>query len=144
MATHYKRLLVGIAFGIAVGITVGAVAIGSSAINGRTSDAVSETTDKVRIVDDRKLPGQWAINAAYGRGALNNLQAAPTDIAGDNADEARKGVTVAQSLLIKIKSESLRTVIDPLRPAEAANFILVHSEVRVLDGANPASVLRAS
>ena len=50
MAKHHKRLLVG----IAVGIAVSAVTIGSSAINGRTSNAGSETTDKVRIVDDRK------------------------------------------------------------------------------------------
>ena len=50
MAKHHKRLLVG----IAVGIAVSAVTIGSSAINGRTSNAGSETTDKVQIVDDRK------------------------------------------------------------------------------------------
>jgi len=145
MAKHRKRLLVG----IAVGIAVSAVAIGSSAINSRTSNAGSEATDKVRVVDDRKLPEQWAINAAYGRGALSNLQAALTEIADDNVEEAKKGVTVAHSLLVKIKPESLRTAVNSLRPAvaadlhdeslAAADFILVHSEVRVLDDAVPAS-----
>ncbi|MCK5365162.1 MAG: hypothetical protein KAR22_19420, partial [Gammaproteobacteria bacterium] len=76
---HHKRLLVG----IAVGIVVSAVAIGSSAINGRTSIEGSQATDKVRVINDRKLPKQWAINAAYGRGALSNLQAALTEIADD-------------------------------------------------------------
>ena len=125
MAKHHKRLLVG----IAVGIAVSAVAIGSSAINGRASNTGSESTDKVRVVNDRKLPEQWAINAAYGRGALSNLQAALTEIADDNVDEARKDVTVAHSLLVKIKPESPRT----------ADFILIHTEVRVLDDADPAS-----
>jgi hypothetical protein len=125
VAKHHKRLLVGIALGIAVS----AVAIGSSAINGRISNAGSEATDKVRVVDDRKLPERWAINAAYGRGALSNLQAALTEIAKDNAQEAKKGVTVAQSLLDKIKPES------PYK----ADFILVHSQVRVLDDADPTS-----
>ncbi len=74
MIKHHKRLLVG----IAVGIAVSAVAIGSSAINSRTSNTGFEATDKVRVVDDRKIPEQWAINAAYGRGALSNLQAALT------------------------------------------------------------------
>jgi hypothetical protein len=126
VAKHHKRLLVG----IAVGIAVSAVTIGNSAINGRTSNAGSETTDKVRIVDDRKLPGQSAINAAYGRGALSNLRAALTQIADDNVEEAKKSVTVTQSLLTKIKAESLR-------PADAADFILIHSEVRVLADADP-------
>lgn len=125
MAKHHKRLLVG----IAIGITVSAVAIGSSAINGRTSNAGSEATDKVRVVDDRKLPERWAINAAYGRGALSNLQAALTEIAKDNAEEAKNGVTVAQSLLDKIKLDS----------PHKADFILVHSQVRVLDDADPTS-----
>ncbi len=129
MAKHHKRLLVGIAFGIAVGIAVSALAVGSSAINDRTSNAGSEATDKVRIVDDRKLPEQWAINAAYGRGALSNLQAALTEIANDNAEEAKKGVNVAQSLLDKIKPESPHT----------ADFVLVHSQVRVLGDADPSS-----
>jgi len=128
VAKHHKRLLVG----IAVGIAVSAVAIGSSAINGRTSNAGSEVTDKVRVVDDRKLPEQWAINAAYGRGALSNLQAALTEIANDNAEEAKKDVTVAQSLLGKIKFELPHTT----------DFILVHSEVRVLDDADPASFVQ--
>jgi hypothetical protein len=128
VAKHHKRLLVG----IAVGIAVSAVAIGSSAINGRTSNAGSEVTDKVRVVDDRKLPEQWAINAAYGRGALSNLQAALTEIANDNAEEAKKGVTVAQSLLDKVRPES----------PHMADFILVHSEVRVLDEADPASAVQ--
>lgn len=96
MVKHHKRLVVG----IAVGIVVSAVAIGSSAINGRTSNADSETTDKVRVVNDRKLPGKWAINAAYGRGALSNLQAALTEIADDNVEGAKKGVTVARSFLV--------------------------------------------
>lgn len=125
MARHHKRLLVG----IAVGIAVSAVAIGSSAIKNQTSNAGSEAIDKVRVIDDRKLPEQWAINAAYGRGALSNLQAALTEIADDNVEEAKKGVTVAHSLLVKIKPESPRT----------ADFILIHSEVRVLDDADPAS-----
>jgi len=125
MAKHHKRLLVG----IAVGIVVSAVAIGSSAINGRTSIEGSEATDKVRVINDRKLPKQWAINAAYGRGALSNLQAALTEIADDNVEEAKKDVAVAHSLLVKIKPESPRT----------ADFILIHSEVRVLDDADPAS-----
>ena len=122
---HHKRLLVG----IAVGIVVSAVAIGSSAINGRTSTEGSQATDKVRVINDRKLPKQWAINAAYGRGALSNLQAALTEIADDNVEEAKKDVAVAHSLLVKIKPESPRT----------ADFILIHSEVRVLDDADPAS-----
>lgn len=125
MAKHHKRLLVG----IAVGIVVSAVAIGSSAINGRTSNTGSEAIDKVRVVNDRKLPEQWAINAAYGRGVLSNLQAALTEIADDNVEEAIKDVAVAHSLLVKIKPESPRT----------ADFILIHSEVRVLDDADPAS-----
>ena len=125
MAKHHKRLLVG----IAIGIVVSAVAIGSSAINGRTSIEGSEATDKVRVINDRKLPKQWAINAAYGRGALSNLQAALTEIADDNVEEAKKDVAVAHSLLVKIKPESPRT----------ADFILIHSEVRVLDDADPAS-----
>jgi hypothetical protein len=122
---HHKRLLVG----IAVGIVVSAVAIGSSAINGRTSIEGSEATDKVRVINDRKLPKQWAINAAYGRGALSNLQAALTEIADDNVEEAKKDVAVAHSLLVKIIPESPRT----------ADFILIHSEVRVLNDADPAS-----
>jgi hypothetical protein len=125
MAKHHKRLLIG----IAVGIAVSAVAIGSSAIHSRTPNAGSETTEKVRVVDDRKLPGRWVINAAYGRGALSNLQAALAEIASGDAEEAKKGVTIAQTLLDKIRPES------PHR----ADFILVHSEVRVLDEADPAS-----
>lgn len=128
MAKHHKRLLVG----IAIGIAVSAVAIGSSAINSRTPNPGSEATDKVRLVNDRELPEQWVINAAYGRGALSNLQAALTDIADDNVEEAKKGVTVAHSLLAKIKPESPRT----------ADFILIHSEVRVLDDADPASFVQ--
>ncbi len=128
MAKHHKRLLIGIAAGIAVS----AVAIGSSAINSRIPNAGSEATDKVRVVDDRRLPEQWAINAAYGRGALGNLQAALTEIANDNAEEAKKDVTVAQSLLDKIKFELPHT----------RDFILVHSEVRVLDDADPASFVQ--
>ncbi len=125
MAKHHKRLLIG----IAVVIAVSAAAIGSSAINSRTPNAGSETTDKVQVVDDRKLPGRWAINAAYGRGALSNLQAALTEIANGDAEEAKKGVTIAQTLLNKIRPESPHT----------AGFILVYSEVRVLDEADPAS-----
>ncbi len=128
MAKHHKRLLVG----IAVGIVVSAVAIGSSAINDRTSIAGSEATDKVRVINDRKLPKQWAVNAAYGRGALSNLQAALTEISDDNVEEAKKDVAVAHSLLVKIKPESPRT----------ADFILIHSEVRVLDDADPASFVQ--
>lgn len=136
MAKHHKRIVAGIVLAIAVGIAVSAVAIGSSAINGRTSNERSAATDKVRVVDDRKHPGQWAINAAYGRGALSNLQAALTEIAGDNVEEAKKGVTVAQSLLSKIELESPPTIVDRSSPAAAPDFILVHSEVRVWDDAN--------
>ena len=89
MAKHHKRLIVGLADS--------AVAIGSSAFIGRTSSARSEATDNVRVVDDRKLPEQWAINAAYGRGALSNLRAALTEIVNDNAEEARKGVVVSRN-----------------------------------------------
>jgi len=142
VAKHHKRLLVGIALGIAVS----AVAIGSSAINGRIPTAGSEVTDKVRVIGDRKLPERWAINAAYGRGALSNLQAALTEIAKDNVEGAKKGVTVARSLLAKITLDSPRTAADSFRPAVAADvhdecqgpadFILIHSEVRVLDDAD--------
>jgi hypothetical protein len=140
MGKHHKRIIVA----LAVSLAIGAVAIGGSAFIGRASGAGPESTDNVRVVDDRKLPEQWVINAAYGRGALRNLRAALTEIAKDNAEEARKGVAVAQSLLEKIKRESSTATAELPMKAEStghltaeADLILVHSEVRVLGDVDP-------
>lgn len=140
MAKHRKRLIAG----VAVSIAVAAAVVGSAVLVTRASSAGPEATDNVRIVDDRKLPEQWVINAAYGRGALNNLRAALIEIENDNAEEAKKGIAVAQSLLAKIKPESPRAAggpaptTDPTDAFEpAADLILVHSQVRVLGDADP-------
>ena len=114
MAKYDRRLTIA----AAVAIIVGVVAIGSSAYFTRSSDERIIATDNVRVVDVRKLPEKWAVDAAYGRGALNSLQSALTEIANNNTEEARKGVNAARSLLAKIKTES--------------SPILIHSEVRVL------------
>jgi hypothetical protein len=115
---------------LAVTAAVGAVTIASSIFTGKVSHADSEQTDKVRLVDDRKLPEQWLINAAYGRGALSNLRAAVGEIENHNTEEARKGVAVAQSLLAKIRPEE-------------ADYILVHSEVRVLGDVDPGNPIES-
>lgn len=145
MAKYYKRLIVG----VTVVAAVGAAMIGSLSLIGAVSSAAPEATDNVRLVEDRKLPEQWVINAAYGRGALSNLRAALAEIENDNAEEAKKGIAVAHSLLEKIKPEWPHTVVgsaarsslrDAPDPEEA--LILVHSEVRVLGDVDPASPLQ--
>ena len=140
MGKIHKRLIVA----LAVSVIVGGVAIGSSAFISRVSDAHSEQTDKVRVVDDHKLPEQWVIDAAYGRGALSNLRAALAEIVNDKPEEARKGVVVAQSLLAKIKGQSSSVTAEhsvkaesTVKPKPGSDFILVHSEVRVLGDADP-------
>lgn len=143
MAKHRKRLIIG----LSVAMAVSAAAIGSSVLIGRTSSAPVEGVDNVRVVDDRKLPEQWMINAAYGRGALSNLRAALGEVDKDNTEEARKGISVAQSLLAKIKPDATRATVSDagtsftvasnhdIRPAE--DLILVHSEVRVIGDTDP-------
>jgi hypothetical protein len=141
MANHRKRLIVALAAGIAVGAGV----IASSVLISRTSSAGAEVTDKVRIVDDRKFPAQWMINAAYGRGALSNLRAALAEVENDNAAEARKGIVVAQSLLAKIKPQSPHAAAKagPLDEEQtSSDLILVHSEVRVLGDADPSNAVQ--
>jgi hypothetical protein len=141
MVKHHKWLIVG----VIVGIAASAMAIGSSALINRGSNAAFQATDSVRVVDDRKLPGQWAINAAYGRGALSNLRAALIEVTNDNAQEARKGVAVARSLLSKIKIESsLNAEISAGEMQTEPDFVLVHSEVRVLGEANPLNSVQAT
>lgn len=122
-----------------VGTALSAAAIGSSTFVDGESSASAEATDNVRIVDDRKPPQQWAINAAYGRGALSNLRAAYTEVTNNNTQEARKGIAVAQSLLTKIRLES-----SPDETIPETDFVLVHSEVRVLGDANPPDSLQAA
>lgn len=143
MAKHQKRLIIG----LVIGMVVSAVAIGSTTLIGRTSSTPAEGVDNVRVIDDRKMPEQWAINAAYGRGALSNLRAALDEVDNNNSEEARKGVSVAQSLLAKIKPESPRSVVNGTRaPGTVASesdfqsvedLILVHSEVRVIGDTDP-------
>lgn len=135
MTKHHKRLIVG----LGVGIVVGTAAIAGPAFIGRASGAGPETTDSVRVVEDHKLPAQWVINAAYGRGALSNLRAALDEIAKNNDEEAKKGIAVAQSLLAKIKRGSPPDAhTHSANPGTSAGdspegeLILVHSEVRVL------------
>ena len=141
MTKHHKWLMVG----LIVGITVSATAIGSSAFINRESSADSEATDKVRVVDDRKLPEQWAINAAYGRGALSNLRAALIEVTNDNAEEARKGVAVAQSLLTRITPELPHdSAVSDDKAQSEADFILIYSEVRVLGEADLPNSVRAT
>lgn len=136
MAKQQKRLIAGLVAGIAVG----ALAVGGAAFVSRSSNAGSDTTDNVRVVEDHKLPERWAINAAYGRGALSNLRAALGEIDNENAEEARKGVAVAQSLLGKIASG---TSGDVRERAPTADYILVHSEVRVLGDGDPENAVQA-
>jgi len=136
MAKQQKRLIAGLVAGMAVG----ALLVGSMTFVSRPSNAGSEPTDNVRVVEDHKLPERWAINAAYGRGALSNLRAALAEIDNENAEEARKGVAVAQSLLGKIASG---TSGDVRERAPAADYVLVHSEVRVLGGGDPENTVQA-
>ena len=135
MTKQHRWLVVGLVVGSVLSVTV----IGSSTFVGGASSASAEATDNVRIVDDRKPPEQWAINAAYGRGALNNLRAAYTEVTNDNAQEARKGVAVAQSLLTRIE---LGPASDEATPED--DFVLVHSEVRVLGEADASNALQAT
>lgn len=136
MAKQQKRLIAGLVAGMAVG----ALVVGSMTFVSRPSNAGSEPTDNVRVVEDHKLPERWAINAAYGRGALSNLRAALAEIDNENAEEARKGVAVAQSLLGRIASA---TSGDVRERASAADYILVHSEVRVLGDGDPENAVQA-
>ena len=101
----------------------------------RASRATGAEVDNVRVLDDPKPSRKWAIDAAYGRGALSNLRVALGEIDAANADEAREGVAVARSLLGRIASE-------PSEPSET--FVLVHSEVRVLGGADPGNEVEAT
>ena len=141
MTKHQKWLVVS----LAVGITLSVAAIGSSAIIDRAANGDPEATDNVRIVDDRKLPEQWAINAAYGRGALSNLRAALSEVSNDNPQEARKGVAVAQSLLTKITLElPVEEAIPQSHNQVETDFVLVHSEVRVLGHADPAGSVQTT
>ena len=141
MTKHQKWLIVG----LVVGITLSVAAIGSSAIIDRAANGDPEATDNVRIVDDRKLPEQWAINAAYGRGALSNLRAALSEVTNDNPQEARKGVAVAQSLLTKITLElPVEEAIPQSHNQVETDFVLVHSEVRVLGHADPAGSVQTT
>ena len=135
MTKHYKRLIVGLVVGIAALV----VAIAGPVLVDGLPSAAPEATDNVRVVDDHKLPEQWVINAAYGRGALSNLRAALTEIGKNNDEEARKGIAVAQSLLAKIKREAPGSSVKAEASAGErpdADLILVHSEVRVLGDAD--------
>ena len=141
MTRHHRRLAVG----LVIGLIISAVAIGSSAFINRASNAGSEVIDNVRIVDDRKLPRQWAINAAYGRGALSNLRAALSEITNDNAQEAREGVAVARSLLTRITLEAASDAVASDPDVQAGtDFVLVHSEVRVLGETDSANSVQAT
>jgi len=141
MTKHQKWLVVS----LAVGITLSVAAIGSSVIIDGAANGDPEATDNVRIVDDRKLPEQWAINAAYGRGALSNLRAALSEVSNDNPQEARKGVAVAQSLLTKITLElPVEEAIPQSHNQVETDFVLVHSEVRVLGHADPAGSVQTT
>ena len=142
MGKNQKRLIIA----LAVVLGAGGVAFASSAFISRVSGAQTEPTDNVRVVDDHKLPEQWVIDAAYGRGALSNLRAALAEIANDKPEEARKGVVVAQSLLAKIKGQSSAANAErsvkaesPAMPKSDSDLVLVHSEVRVLGDADPAN-----
>lgn len=124
MAKYDRRLNVVAALAIVVAVA----AIGGSEYFSRGTSIQVEATDNVRVVDDRKPPEQWAINAAYGRGALNNLRSALTEIANDNAEEARKDVDAARLLLARIEPDS--------------GLVLVHTEIRVLGGLESAAPVR--
>jgi len=122
MATYHKQLIAALAIGV--------VAVGSLVYVSRTPSAKPSETDRVRVVEDPKPPSQWAINAAYGRGALSNLRAAFTELANGNPEQARMGIVVARSLLTKIDPKQIHAI----DVSEGGNVsILVHSEVRVLD-----------
>jgi hypothetical protein len=136
MAKQQKRLIAG----LVAGIVVVALVAGGAAIVSRSSTAGPDATDNVRVVEDHKLPERWAINAAYGRGALSNLRAALGEIDKENAEEARKGVAVAQSLLGKIASGASG---DVRERDSVADYILVHSEVRVLGDGDPENTVQA-
>jgi len=135
MTKQHRWLVVG----LVVGTALSAAAIGSSTFVDGISSANPEATDNLRIVDDRKPPEQWVINAAYGRGALSNLRAAYTEVTNNNAQEARKGVAVAQSLLTRIRLDST-----PHETTPETDFVLIHSEVRVLGEADPSNAVQAS
>ena len=135
MTKQHRWLMIG----LVVGTALSAAAIGSFTLVDETSSVNSESTDNVRIVDDRKPPEQWVINAAYGRGALSNLRAAYVEVTNDNAQAARKGVAVAQSLLTKIKLEPSTDEATP-----ETDFVLVHSEIRVLGEVDPPDSLQAT
>ncbi len=156
MTKHGARLIVG----LAAGVMVGTAALGSWILGDRASDSPSPMTDNVRVIDDRKLPEKWAINAAYGRGALSNLRAALTEIADDDAEEARKRIVLAQSLLAKIEpqrsnqqsNQQSKTVVVPPDAQNTAvagdielpeDLILIHSEVRLLGAVDPQHTVRA-
>ena len=141
MTKHQKWLMVG----LVVGTTLSVAAIGSSAIIDGAANGDPGATDSLRIVDDRKLPEQWAINAAYGRGALSNLRAALIEVTNDNPQEARKGVAVAQSLLTQITLESpVEEAISQSGIQAEPDFVLVHSEVRVLGDADSDDSVQAT
>lgn len=132
MATYHKQLIAALA--------VGAVAVGSLAYVGRTPSGNSGETDTVRVIDDPKPPSQWAINAAYGRGALSNLRAAYIELENRDVEQARMGVVVARSLLAKIDSAKRK-------PDDGSNgdegMVLVHAEVHVMDDVESENVLES-
>jgi hypothetical protein len=132
MAKQRNRLIAGLVATLAVG----ALIVGSAASIGRSTGPV----DNVRVVEDHKLPERWAINAAYGRGALSNLRAALGEIDKKNSEEARKGIAVAQSLLGKIGPGASG---DYRESDPVADYILVHSEVRVLGDGEPGNTVQA-
>ena len=131
MGKHRKIVMVSLIGALATA----AVLAGISYNLDRASPATSAEMDNVRVLDDPKPSRKWAIDTAYGRGALSNLRAALGEIDAANADEAREGVAVARSLLGRIASE-------PSEPSET--FVLVHSEVRVLGDADPGNEVEAT
>lgn len=142
MAKHPRRLFVV----IAAGIVVSAVVVEIATYIGRITGGQRETSEVVRVIDNHTRPAQWAINASYGRGALSNLRAALTEIANDHPEEAKKGLAVARTLLSKIVSESPKSLDtadiyeatdSSTKPASEADFVLIHSEVRLLGEAGP-------
>lgn len=132
MATYRKQLIAALA--------VSAMAVGSLAYLSRTPYATSGETDVVRVVENPKAPGQWAINAAYGRGALSNLRAAFVELANHNSEQARMGVVVARSLLSKIEPTPIRFS-DGSHGEDA--FVLVHSEIRLSGDVDGEPVLQS-
>lgn len=131
MATYRKQLIAALA--------IGAMAVGSLVYVSRTPSATPGEIDKVRVVEDPKPPKQWAINAAYGRGALSNLRAAFVELENHNSEAARMGVVVARSLLSRIAP----TRFEPAVGLSGEDvFVLVHSEIRVPGEVNGESVLQ--